>query len=274
MGWIGAGVCAGIGMVIGGPIGAGIGALIGLGLGGDGKGLEVICPHCNKKVTIESEGAWTCPHCNTPFQYGGIEGNQTIFLVTLCSMLAKMAKADGVICKNEIAVVTSFFDRMGLDSEDKKAAITIFNNAKTDGATIYEYAQQYSKIADNEMREMMYAMLWDVANADGKIHQNEKEILKKITVSLGLPSSRYNEHLTPDQGDSQLDIAESYKILDCTESDTDQTIKQKYRKLVVEYHPDKIQSKGLPKGFHEFATQQIQKINKAYEIVTDHRKNR
>ena len=97
--------------------------------------------------------------------------------------------------------------------------------------------------------------------------------LKKITRYLGISEDRYHAYQTPTQNNPLFNIAECYEILDCTANDTDQIIKQKYRKAVAEYHPDKIQSKGLPKGFHDFANEQMQKINKAYENITTHRKN-
>ena len=272
MSWLGAGIGAGIGLAVGGPIGAGIGAWIGSKIGNqDKKQLLVACPHCNQNVGIQSEGRCTCPHCNALFTYGDTENNQTLFFVALCSMLAKMAKADSVVCKNEISTVTKFFDQMGLDSEDKKSAIIIFNNAKTDDTTIYEYAKQYSEFADYEMLEMVYSILWQVALADGKLHKNEELILKNITVSLGIPETRYHEYKTNTQNTTPFDIEECYKTLGCTAGDTNQVVKQKYRKAVSEYHPDKIQSKGLPKGFHEFATEQMQKINRAYEKIKAHR---
>ncbi len=188
-------------------------------------------------------------------------------------MLAKMAKTNGVVCKNEITAISNFFDEMELDSEDKKSAITIFHNAKTDGATIYEYADQYATIADKEMREIIYTMLWEVSLADGELHENEEIILKTVTHNLGIPESRYHEFRTRSQNSTSYDIKEYYDILGCVAEDTDQEIKQKYRKAIVEYHPDKIQSKGLPEGFHRFANEQTRKINNAYEIIINHRKN-
>ena len=113
MSWLGAGLGAGIGLALGGPIGAAAGALIGSAIG-------------NKK-------------------YSKTEENQMIFFVTLCSMLAKMAKADGIVSKSEISTVKKIFDELGLDKEDRKVAISIFNNAKNDNKSIYEYAEQYSE---------------------------------------------------------------------------------------------------------------------------------
>jgi len=240
MSWLSIGICAGIGLAIGGPIGAAIGALIGSAIG-------------NKN------------------NFSNSEKSQLIFFVALCSLLAKMAKADGIVCEKEIITVRNFFNKMGFDSEDKKTAILIFNNAKNDSASIYDYAKQYSEIADYEMRELMYSVLWEVALADGRLHKNEELILKTITSYLKIPASRYNEYKTGTNGDS-LEIEECYKILGCSSNDSDQTIKQKYRKAISEYHPDKIQSKGLPEQFLKFATEQTKKINEAYNVVKKYRK--
>jgi DnaJ like chaperone protein len=237
MSWLGAGIGAGVGMAIGGPIGAGIGAWIGSGFG------------------------------NNKRQFSAQE-NQTIFFVALCSMLAKMAKADGVICEKEVKTVQRFFDQMKFDSEDKSAAIKIFNNAKSDAASIYDYADQYSRIATVEMREMIYKMLWEVAYADGRVHASEDAILKEIPRHLGIPASRYHEN----QKGSSANLDESYQILGCTGEESDQEIRKKYRHAVSEYHPDKIQSKGLPAGFIDFANEQTKKLNKAYEEIMSHRK--
>lgn len=266
MGWLGAGIGAGIGMAVGGPIGAGIGAFIGSAFGNNKDEQIGVCPHCGKQFPISPNGMSSCPYCHAPFATN-TQTNQITFLVTFCAMLAKMAKADGLVSKEEINTVSGVFDKIGLDHDDKKIAIELFNAAKNDSTSIYEYAKQYSSIADIEMCEMMYAVLWDIAKADGKIHPHENDILKNITSYLGIPASRYNEYQNIKQSNSTPNIAECYEILDCSENDSDQVIKQKYRKLAIEYHPDKIQAKGLPDGFLKFANEQLQKINTAYDTI-------
>jgi DnaJ like chaperone protein len=44
-------------------------------------------------------------------------------------------------------------------------------------------------------------------------------------------------------------------------------VKKAYRKLVSEYHPDKIISKGLPEDFIKFAEEKFREINEAYEAI-------
>ncbi len=132
MSWIAVGIGVGVGMAIGGPIGAGISAWIRSAKGNDRENqLMVVCPYCSKKVAIESEGQWPCPHCHKPFTYGDIETSQTIFFVTICSMLAKMAKTNGVVCKNEITAISNFFDEMELDSKEAiQINFSLFNYLK------------------------------------------------------------------------------------------------------------------------------------------------
>jgi len=99
---------------------------------------------------------------------------------------------------------------------------------------------------------------------------------------IGLPKSKFYEYWNDFESDQEEDynsndknntytLQECYIILGCAEDDDFKTIKRKYRALISEYHPDKIQAKGLPDSFLQFATEQMQKINLAYEIIKSHR---
>jgi DnaJ like chaperone protein len=59
--------------------------------------------------------------------------------------------------------------------------------------------------------------------------------------------------------------------LDCTPESSDQEIKASYKKLVKDFHPDMIVSKGLPEEFTEFATKRFREIQEAYEKVKQER---
>ena len=238
MSWLGAGLGAGIGFVIGGPIGAGIGMWLGSSV------------RSKKRATKTQQ-------------------NQTVFFVSLFSMLAKMAKADGVVVQDEINTIDSFMQSINLDSEDKKAAINIFKNAINNQYSIYQYAAQYKNISNNEMREMLYATLWNIASADGQIHTSENDILKKIPRYLGLSDNIYYQYSEQTSTSTKRygSIDKYYELLGCSKDSTDSEIKSSYRKAMSEYHPDKIQSKGLPKEFIQLANEKSKKINEAYSAI-------
>lgn len=257
MSWLGAGIGAGIGMVIGGPIGAGIGAWIGHSMG--------------KARTAMQQGMGS--------GMGGVrigmgqKEAQTIFFVALFSMLAKMAKADGRVTSEEAEVINHLArNQLNMDAVDRKAAKDIFTNALDDQYSIYDYAAQYRQVAQNhQMHEMVYRLLFTVAYADKQLHPGEDAILREIPSHLGLDGSYYNILKEEFQG-QHADLGESYEILGVSPDSSDTEIKRAYRKLAMEYHPDKIGAKGLPDGFMKFAEKQMHQINEAYGAVMDSRK--
>lgn len=256
MSWLGAGIGAGIGAMIGGPIGAGIGAWLGHSLTSNHAGI--------RQAGMAGGGFM-----------GGMSQQeaQSLFFVALFSMLAKMAKADGRVSPQEADLINELArTQIRMDSEDRKAAATIFKNALNDGYSIYDYAKQYRQIAGTpRMCEMVYRLLFAVAFADGELHPEEDAILQSIPPYLGLDHSFYQILMEEFRG-KKADIGESYKILGCKPEDSDTEIKRAYRKLCMEYHPDKIASKGLPEGFTQFAEQQIRQVNDAYTTIMEKRR--
>jgi len=254
MSWLGAGIGAGIGMMFGGPIGAALGAWVG---GSFGSGLKKLS---DAGVTLNRDGA------------------QTVFIVALFSMLAKMAKADGQVSKAEIQLVDDFIkNNLRLNAEDRQQAIKIFQNAKDDQFSIYDYARQYRQLIRNQaMREMVYRLLFAVAFADGELHPAEEQILRRIPEELGLHASIFNAmfnefgHRGASTGSGSLQA--HYDILECSPEASDKELKLAYRRKAAEYHPDKIASKGLPEEFMRHAEDQMKSVTVAYDTIVAARK--
>ena len=253
--WSNVGIGAGVGALFGGPIGAAIGAAIGASL--------------ENKEAVGSK-----------FNYE--DDPELVFVVTLSSMMAKMAQSDGSITKDEVSDALEVFDKLGFSGEKLKIAKNAYRNAQTDNATIYDYARQYRSISDYDLQEFLYSILWTIALSDGELHPEERYILEEIPPMIGLPKSKFYEYWNDFESDQEEDynsndknntytLQECYIILGCAEDDDFKTIKRKYRALISEYHPDKIQAKGLPDSFLQFATEQMQKINLAYETIKSHR---
>ncbi len=251
MSLIGAGIGAGIGALIGGPIGAALGGWLG---------------HSVSEAYQQVKA-----------QHGPIIMNraeaQSVFFVTLFSMLAKMAKADGHVDQSEADLINRLArTQLHMDEEDRKSAATIFKNALNDSYSIFDYAGQYRKVAGSrEMCEMVYRMLFAVAFADQTLHPAEDAILQEIPAYLGLDQGYYRLLKEEFQG-NEADIDEAYKVLGCDKNASDADIKHAYRSLCKEYHPDTIAAKGLPEGFIHYAEQQMRLINSAYETIKKHRK--
>ncbi|MFA0811760.1 co-chaperone DjlA [Microbulbifer epialgicus] len=253
MSWLGAGIGAGFGFMFGGPIGAALGAWVGSSFG---SGLRRLG---GAKAVLNRDGA------------------QTIFIVTLFSMLAKMAKADGLVSKAEVQLIEGFIqNNLRLGTEERKHAIRIFENAKSDKYTIYDYAKQYRMLVhDQAMREMVYRLLFAVAYADGELHAAEEQILRRITSDLGLHETLFaalQNEFGHRSGSNASELQQHYAVLGCSPDTTDKDLKLAYRRKAAEYHPDKIAAKGLPEEFMRHAEDQMKSITVAYEAIVETRK--
>lgn len=77
----------------------------------------------------------------------------------------------------------------------------------------------------------------------------------------------FGHHAFDLNGVFRLEGENDYAVLNCISSDSDDHIKKQYRKLVSDFHPDKLASKELPEEFSVFAAEKFQKIQEAYESI-------
>jgi DnaJ like chaperone protein len=62
-------------------------------------------------------------------------------------------------------------------------------------------------------------------------------------------------------------LPQAFAALGITESATTAEIKRAYRKLIGQYHPDKLVSRGLPEEMMTKAKARVREINAAYDQV-------
>ena len=93
---------------------------------------------------------------------------------------------------------------------------------------------------------------------------------------FGINQETYNRiksiHNIEELSSSKDHLKKSYDLLGVKESDSLEEIKNKYRNIVRDYHPDKIQGKGLPKEFIDFANKKLTDFNQAYNEIKNNRK--
>lgn len=185
-------------------------------------------------------------------------------------MLAKIAKADGRVSENEISSVEDFMQRdLNLDEDSKTTARNIFREAVNSQDQFDAFAIQFYGVFRTQPRiiELMMDVLLRVSAADGNISPEEETLLLSAARIFNISASAYSNL-------KKRYIKETnkyYALLNCDENASDQEIKKQYRKLVTEYHPDKIESKGLPEEFIKFANDKFIKIQEAYDYIKKER---
>lgn len=276
MGWKGAILGAWLGGRLLGPLGALIGAVVGYGLGE--QAAEGSRPQA-KPYTRSRNRSRTRPHTAAAER----RERELVFLASAAAMLAKMAKADGVVTRDEIAAVERAFSRLGFTGVVRSRAIEVFRRAKDDRHTIYEYARDFAAAVDAvEVREVFYGLLWDLAGADGVVTDAELAILERVTGALEISPHWYylyrRERLGAESAGGGRrrqpppdELADAYRLLNVAPTASDEELRRAYREQAKRYHPDSLRAQGLPDSQLQRATEMMARINAAWERIREAR---
>lgn len=262
MGWWGKVIGGTVGFFVGGPLGAVLGASVGHGY----------------DSFQENEGA-VLP--------GGNERVQTVFFTATFSIMGHLAKADGRISEEEIAAVKRVMAHMQLTGEQQIAAINLFNEGKRKDFpldTILGQFRHECRRRRNLVR-MFLEILLTTAMADGELHDSELRILYRVSEGIGYPRAEFERLLRMmeagrrDEGRSQagrasrgIGLDDAYGVLGLSKTVSDEDLKKTYRRLVMQYHPDTLVSKGLPEEMMKFASEKTRTIKAAYDVIRESRK--
>lgn len=218
---------------------------------------------------------------------GGINplGNghrKAIFLETAFVLMGKLAKADGHISKDEITHVEQFIQKMGLSTEHRQQAITQFKRGSTLDLDINETLDEFMSAcgSTSNLKQVLLMYLTVMALADGKLDPAEHLLLEKIALRLGYSVAEFKQmldmllnqsHFSHGNTNSPSALEDAYKALGVTKDNTNQEIKRAYRKLMSQYHPDKLIGQGLPEDMIAVATEQAKDIQVAYDLIKKQR---
>ena len=190
--------------------------------------------------------------------------HQVAFFAALFACLAKIAKADGQVTKEEINKIEDFItQKFNLDGEQRNFAINIFQKAKDDNVSFDAYAKQLAGLLKRSPNSLMifYELLFELAMADGELHPNEEKLLRKVPKIFGFNEGLYDQ-LFQKYG---LKTQNFYEVLGVSKKMSFDEIRKIYLKKRREFHPDKLISKGLPEELIEKAQEKFIEIQEAYE---------
>jgi len=112
-----------------------------------------------------------------------------------------------------------------------------------------------------------FDLLLQIAAADGKLHPAEETALKRIKGIFQISDHQFDNM----KAVYFKELDRYYKTLNCSPQSSNEEIKSNYKKLVKDFHPDKIISKGLPEEFIDFATKRFREIQEAYDKIKQER---
>ncbi len=185
------------------------------------------------------------------------------FAIAVIALGAKMAKADGLVTRDE---VTAFREVFHVAPEDEAGAARVFDMARTDIAGYQEYAGAIRRMFARDPGTLCDIMegLFHIAVADGVYHPGEDEFLGNVSRIFGLTEAQFSALRARFWPDAPTD---PYTVLGVSPDMPRDEIRKIWRDLVRQNHPDSMIARGVPKEAIHIAEKRMADINRAWEEI-------
>ena len=274
MSWLGKILGGALGFALGGPIGA----LVGVALG-----------H-NLDRSSQATRGWTDPDLldaddahdflDPPDFLDPRERTQTAFFTATFAVMGHLAKADGIVTRDEVALASRVMDEMQLSEAHRRLAERLFREGRAADFPVGEVLDQLRRECrySSHLVTMFVEILLHAAYADGELHSQERALLESICARLHLPAGeldrleamvRAERHARGGKPSDALSADDAYAILGVNETCSDAELKRAYRRMMNRHHPDKLVAKGLPEEMMRVATEKTREIKAAWDRLKE-----
>ncbi|MBR1889400.1 MAG: DnaJ domain-containing protein [Alloprevotella sp.] len=196
------------------------------------------------------------------------EGLSNSFRFSLLVLAAYVIRADKKIMHSEMEFVRQFLRQNFGDEamqQGQSILLRLFDIQKQDERAyrihVHDCCSQISQHLTETQRLALFAFLVEISKADGTIQKEEEVALKELESWLLLPGQTLSQML----GLGGKTLADAYQVLGVREDATDAEVKAAYRKLALQYHPDKVTALG--EDVRRAAEKKLQQINEAKERI-------
>jgi DnaJ like chaperone protein len=186
------------------------------------------------------------------------------FTIAVIALGAKMAKADGLVTRDEVMAFREVFQ---IAEADTAGAAKVFNLARQDVAGFDDYARSIARMfsAQPDMLCDLMEGLFHIAMADGKYHPNEDAFLEEVAGIFGISDARFaslRARFVPDT--SPL----PHTVLGIEPGASQADARAAWRALVKANHPDALVARGLPEEAVRMAEKRLIDINRAWATLS------
>ena len=195
-----------------------------------------------------------------------IGGKQGLFSIAVVILAAKVAKADGVVSRAEIDAFKRVFR---IPPEQVRNIGTLFDEARDSADGFEIWARRLGEaFADQKgVLEDVLAALLQIAVADGSLHPRKQAMLEAIRREMKLSDAAWARARSGGSARPGANEPDPYAVLGIPASSTDAMVREAWRNLVRENHPDALAAKGVPEQFVRQAHEKVARINAAWDRV-------
>ncbi|WP_323786103.1 molecular chaperone DjiA [Thalassovita sp.] len=187
------------------------------------------------------------------------------FTIAVIALSAKMAKADGMVTRDEVSAIREVFQ---IAREDEPGAARVFNLARRDVAGFEDYARRIRAMFGDGQDCLCDLMegLFHIAMADGTYHPAEDAFLARVAEIFGMGEAEFRglrSRFVPDAA------PDPYAVLGVTHDMSVAEIRKHWKQLVRDTHPDAMQARGVPAEAVKLAEKRMIDLNNAWEEIAD-----
>ena len=197
--------------------------------------------------------------------------NRFVFL--LVNILVNIAKSDGHFTKSELQTMLNFFQHSLHYNQDQMYwAKQLIKDARDSDQNLDELLTEFRNTFAYEPRLILLELVYQIIYTKKPVIDNELELAKKIGVFLEIneyqrrtieAKYRYGYQGTSAGGGVAVSEEQYYAVLGVEKNADLTVIKKAYRKLSMQYHPDKVAHLG--DEFKGVAEEKMKEINAAYD---------
>ncbi|MDU8913236.1 molecular chaperone DjiA [Aestuariicoccus sp. MJ-SS9] len=185
------------------------------------------------------------------------------FTIAVIGLSAKMAKADGLVTRDEVMAFREVFH---IRAEDEAGAARVFNLARQDVAGFEEYAARIRAMFGTDEGTLCDLLegLFHIAMADGTYHPKEDAFLGRVAEIFGIRDTsfqRLRARFVPDAS------PDPFAVLGVDPDMPVEEIRKVWRQLVRDSHPDVMIARGLPAEAVRMSEKRLIDINRAWEEI-------
>lgn len=210
-------------------------------------------------------------------QISAYEKSQTethnTFVYLLVNILVKIAQVDGKVTKDEVRTIRHFFQYNLRYSQNQLFWIKeLIKEALGSTTSLDSLLEEFRNKFAYEPRLILLELIYQVLYSNEMVSQAELALAENIGNYLGISpydqrsiAAKYQAGFRAGVQTGEVDEDKYYAILGLSPGAGFTEVKAAYRKLSMQYHPDKVGHLG--EEFKKVAEEKMKEINNAYEYL-------